>query len=150
MIKRIMGIFAATAMVFALLPVVAFAADDFTKTLPYSFDFETDMVAEGWTNIDADGDGQDWISGTNKYEDEGWGVAGSRCAISQSFENDGLEAFDADNRLFSPAITIPAGGATVSWYEQSQDPAFPDFYEVYVSETNTEIDLSKMTKIVKS
>lgn len=117
------------------------------KTLPYSFDFETDMVAEGWTNIDADGDGQDWISGTNKYGDEGWGVAGSRCAISQSYENDNFEAFDADNWLFSPAITIPAGGATVSWYEKSQDPAYPDFYEVYVSETNTSTDTSKMKQI---
>ena len=119
------------------------------KTLPYSFDFETDMEAEGWTNIDADGEGHDWITGTNKYkDDEGkeWGVGGSRCAISQSYDND-VGAFDADNWLFSPAITIPAGGAVVSWYEQSQDPDYPDFYEVYVSETNTSTDTSKMTEI---
>lgn len=119
------------------------------KTLPYSFDFETDMVAEGWTNIDADDDGHDWITGTNKYkDDEGkeWGVGGSRCAISQSYDND-VGAFNADNWLFSPAITIPAGGAIVSWYEQSQDASYPDFYEVYVSETNTSTDTSKMTKI---
>ena len=116
------------------------------KTLPYSFDFESDFIAAGWTNIDANGDGQDWITATNIYGAEGWGVEGSRCAISQSYDSN-LGAFNADNWLFSPAITIPEGGATVSWYEQSQDVSYPDFYEVYVSETNTSTDTSKMTKI---
>ena len=117
------------------------------KTLPYSFDFETDFIDAGWTNIDADHDGQDWITGTNKYGAEGWGVEGSRCAISQSYDNDIMGSFDADNWLFSPAITIPEGGATVSWYEQSQDANYPDSYTVYVSETNTITDTSKMTEI---
>ena len=117
------------------------------KTLPYSFDFESDFIAAGWTNFDADGDGQDWITGTNKYGAEGFGVEGGRCAISQSFENVETQSFNADNWLFSPAITIPAGGAIVSWYEQSQDASYPDFYEVYVSETNTSTDTSKMTEI---
>lgn len=148
--KRILSLLLCIVMCLSLMPMTVFATGTEEvggKTLPYSFDFETDMVAEGWTNIDADGDGQDWITGTNKYEEaEEWGVEGSRCAISQSYDNnDG--AFNADNWLFSPAITIPAGGAIVSWCEQSQDVSYPDFYEVYVSETNTEIDLSKMTKI---
>lgn len=136
-------------MLLSLVPMTVFATGTEEvggKTLPYSFDFETDMKAEGWTNIDADGDGQDWITATNIYGAEGWGVEGSRCAISQSYDNN-LGAFNADNWLFSPAITIPEGGATVSWYEQSQDVSYPDFYEVYVSETNTSTDTSKMTKI---
>ena len=148
--KRILSLLLAATMLLSLVPMTAFATGTEEvggKTLPYSFDFETDMKAEGWTNIDADGDGQDWITGTNKYGAEGFGVEGSRCAISQSFENVGTQSFNADNWLFSPAITIPADGAFVSWYEQSQDPSYPDFYEVYVSETNTSTDTSKMTKI---
>lgn len=147
--KRILSLLLCIVMCLSLMPMTAFATGTEEvggKTLPYSFDFETDMKAEGWTNIDADGDGQDWITATNIYGAEGWGVEGSSCAISQSYDNN-LGAFNADNWLFSPAITIPEGGATVSWYEQSQDVSYPDFYEVYICETNTEIDLSKMTKI---
>ncbi len=114
--------------------------------LPYFFDFESDFIAAGWTNIDADGDGHDWITGTNKYGAEEWGVEGSRCAVSQSYENS-VGSFNADNWLFSPAITIPADGAIVSWYEQSQDASYPESYTVYVSETNTSTDTSKMTEI---
>lgn len=74
--KRILSIILVLALCLTLMPMTVFATGTEEvggtgKTLPYSFDFETDMVAEGWTNIDADGDGQDWISGTNKYGDEG-------------------------------------------------------------------------------
>lgn len=147
--KRILSLLLCIVMCLTLVPMTAFATGTEEvggKTLPYFFDFESDFIAAGWTNIDADGDSQDWITATNIYGAEGWGVEGSRCAISQSYDNN-LGAFNADNWLFSPAITIPEGGATVSWYEQSQDVSYPDFYEVYVSETNTSTDTSKMTKI---
>ncbi len=114
------------------------------KTLPYSFDFETDMTAEGWTNIDADGDGQDWVTGTNKYGVQGFGMDESNCAISQSYDNEN-GSFDADNWLFSPALVIPEGGATISWYEQSQDPDYPDSYTVYVGETAVAEEYDELT-----
>ncbi len=103
------------------------------KTLPYSFDFETDFLDEGWANFDADGDEQDWITGTNNYVNQGFGMDLSNCAISQSYANN-IGSYNSDNWLFSPALVIPEGGATISWYEQSQDPVYPDSYMVYVGE----------------
>ena len=147
--KRILSLLLCIVMCLSLMPMTAFATGTEEvggKTLPYSFDFETDMTAEGWTTIDADGDEYDWRTDTDALWDEKLGIDEGHCAISRSYVNN-VGPRNADNWLFSPAITIPADGAIVSWYEQSQDASYPDFYEVYVSETNTSTDTSKMTKI---
>jgi len=70
--KRMLSLLLCIVMCLSLMPMTVFATGTEEvggtgKTLPYSFDFETDMVAAGWTNIDADGDGQDWITATNIY-----------------------------------------------------------------------------------
>ncbi|MCQ2355281.1 MAG: choice-of-anchor J domain-containing protein, partial [Clostridia bacterium] len=122
---------------------VAVTAEFEQIVLPYLFDFESDFIAAGWTTIDADGDGYDWKTDTDALWDEKFGIDKGHCAISRSYENN-VGGRNANNWLFSPAITVPAGGAIVSWYEKSQDPSYKDSYTVYVGETT---DLSDMTVI---
>lgn len=146
--KRILSLLLCIVMCLSLMPMTVFATGTEEvggtgKTLPYSFDFESDFIAAGWTTIDADGDGYDWKTDTDALWDEKFGIDKGHCAISRSYENN-VGGRNANNWLFSPAITVPAGGAIVSWYEKSQDPSYKDSYTVYVGETT---DLSDMTVI---
>ena len=142
--RKLYSLFLAAAVLFCALPAGGFAvfSDDgghiesTVGEVLYSFDFESDLIAAGWSQIDADKDTNTWVTGTEKHRDSKLGFNGSCCAISESYDNfQGI--FSADNWLFTPALTIPASGAKVSWYEQSQDGDFPDSYTVYVGETIT-------------
>ncbi|MCQ2314452.1 MAG: choice-of-anchor J domain-containing protein [Bacteroidales bacterium] len=101
---------------------------------PYFNDFENfPAEKECWVSIDNDGDGHDWLTGTANFWGNGWGVDGSNCIASQSFENY-TGAYNADNYLVSPEFVLPAGeNIKLSWYAQAQDPNYPDSYEVMIA-----------------
>ncbi len=44
-------------------------------------------------------------------------------------------AGQSDDWMVTPQIAIPAGGGSLSWDAEAQDPAYPDGYEVWVSTT---------------
>ncbi|MCQ2313733.1 MAG: choice-of-anchor J domain-containing protein [Bacteroidales bacterium] len=101
---------------------------------PYFNDFENFLAEKDcWIDIDNDGDGQTWFTGTTNYWGSGFGVDGSNCLVSQSYDNY-VGAFDADNYLVSPEFVLPAGeDIKLSWYAQAQDPDYPDSYEVMIA-----------------
>ncbi|MCQ2314502.1 MAG: choice-of-anchor J domain-containing protein [Bacteroidales bacterium] len=101
---------------------------------PYFNDFENFLNEKDcWIDIDNDGDGQTWFTGTENYWGNGFGVDGSNCLVSQSYDNN-IGAFAADNYLVSPEFVLPAGESIkLSWYAQAQDPSYPDSYEVMIA-----------------
>ena len=108
------------------------------NNLPTTIDegFETG-VPEGWTNIDADGDGFSWEIGygpnSGRPGPYSQGMDGSNCILSASYDGD-FGPLTPDNYLVSPEIYIPAEGShTLTWYDAAQDPAYPaEHYAVYV------------------
>ncbi|MCQ2318345.1 MAG: choice-of-anchor J domain-containing protein [Bacteroidales bacterium] len=107
---------------------------DSITTFPYVNDFENFLDEKDcWIDIDNDGDGYGWFTDTEAYGTGGWGVDGSNCLISQSYENY-VGARNADNYLLSPEVVFPANSTvTLSWFELSQDSSYPDWYEVMIA-----------------
>ncbi|MCF0206742.1 MAG: T9SS type A sorting domain-containing protein [Bacteroidales bacterium] len=96
--------------------------------------FDNGAIPADWTLIDADGDGSNW----GFYSVAPHSGAGS--AFSASYYN--YTALSPDNWLISPAIEIPEGTTTLSWWEASQDPNYPDPYKAYVLTSLDVTDLS--------
>ena len=107
-------------------------ATDDVITRSTLFDFD-DGTMQGWTTIDADGDGHDWllsqpILGANKGHDGSY-----CCVLSQSFINN-IGALTPDNYLVSPQITL---GGYFSFFACAQDSAWAaEHFGVAVSTTS--------------
>jgi hypothetical protein len=103
------------------------------QALPYFDGFE-DGISACYRNIDNDGDGYFWYD--NLYTEWAYDpYEGDGCAMSASYINN-VGALNPDNWLITPALTIPAQGAKVSWYVAAQDGSYPaEYYEVLVSST---------------
>ena len=91
----------------------------------FSDDFENGMG--NWTSIDADGDGYDWVLGSNiggVYYQEGYNLAGSGhygsydMACSGSWTNVSNTVLYPDNYLVTPQVTL---GGTFSFWACTQD-----------------------------
>jgi len=82
-----------------------------------SEDFENDVTTNGWTLIDEDGDGSNWVITTETPH------SGNSCYASHSF---GESSFgtggydDADNYLISPQITIGTGTSELKYFIRSR------------------------------
>ncbi|MDR1847140.1 MAG: choice-of-anchor J domain-containing protein [Bacteroidales bacterium] len=95
--------------------------------LPFIEDFET-STAYCWTYIDADGDGVNWFVGALSETEH--------VAASYSWYN---TALTPDNWIVSPALNIPAAGATIQWSAAALDDGYPEEkYGVFVSTTNND------------
>lgn len=104
------------------------------QALPFTEGFESDL-AECWQNIDNDGDGNSWRS--EEATDEKPAHSGNFSYTSESYINY-VGALTPDNWLITPALAIPAEGATLAWWVAAQDPNYPaDHYEVKVSTSAT-------------
>ncbi len=94
-----------------------YAGDTFdpsTIDLPeYVYDFN-DGTLQGWTTIDADGDGYNWGL-------RGYGVDGTNAAYSQSYVKD-VGALTPDNYLVSPKMVLDG---CITFYACAQDAAYP-------------------------
>lgn len=97
----------------------------------YVGDFEDNGY--GWTVYDANNDGETWDLGTNLWgEMPSYVHSGIQClaSVSKSYY---LGSITPDNWALSPAITIPADGATLTYYIASFDPANPaEHYGLYI------------------
>ncbi len=103
----------------------------------YTYTFDSGL--EGWTNIDADGDGNVWYNSANSityscYDYSTLGHNGTGCfMISQSYTDCTYDSYDANNFLVSPQkYPIDANSSITFWQDWAND-AYPDFYEVMVS-----------------
>ena len=101
-----------------------------------SEDFESGM--EGWTTIDNDGDGYNWVWKTDdadginlKAHNDSEGSVGSASYINY------VGATEPDNWLVSPQVEL---GGTFSFWAAGQDPNYPsEIFGVYVSATGTDV-----------
>ena len=93
------------------------------------FDFD-DGTLQGWTTVDADGDGRSWNSGS--YSNLGNGHSGSYYAISWSWNG---SAYNPDNYLISPELY---NAYSITYYV-AVNTSYPDHYAVYASTTGNDI-----------
>ena len=100
--------------------------------------FDEGVMPDGWSNIDADGDGYGWNT-AKSYNTSDWtNHTGSGCVSSSSWDENALTP---DNWLITPALQIPAEGMTVfSWWAAPNDASWPaEHYAVYVSANTNSI-----------
>ena len=83
------------------------------------YDFE-DSTMQGWTTIDADGDGYTWMVASSLMS-TGYGHNGSNdCVLSQSYSNT-VGVLYPDNYLVSPQVTL---GGSFQFYACAQDASY--------------------------
>ena len=109
------------------------------NSVDYTFD---DSTMQGWTNIDADGDGYAWVSSENPgvYHNSSANLSGTghngsfAYVISGSYANQLSQALTPDNYLVSPQ---KAAYTNVSFWACAQDPSYPaEHFGVAVSTTD--------------
>ncbi|MBO4879674.1 MAG: Ig-like domain-containing protein, partial [Clostridia bacterium] len=138
MAKKLIALLVAAMMVLALVPAAAFAkadpktdtvekADPAPKPAPMrtvidSWDFETDPTEDGWQFLDNDGDGNNWnwASGT--------GHSGTYSIMSASYSG---TALTPDNWAMSPWVSIPEGGANLSFWVENYSGSYPETFSIY-------------------
>ena len=96
--------------------------------------FEGSTVPAGWTTIDADNDGYNWVSSTtigtfNVH-------SGDACITSSSYVN-GVGALTPDNWLITPQLAVSAGDSISFWYRGQDATDYAEVFGVYVSTTGT-------------
>ena len=99
--------------------------------------FESGIPAT-WSTIDNDGDGNNWSTASSiltawGYDASNFVNSGSDCAMSISYDDESGDSYSADNYLVTPQLTIPSGGAVLSFYVRSIANAYPDDYMVKLS-----------------
>ena len=108
---------------YALLPqmLTPYIPDGNTYILKEGFE----DGAGGWSNYDADGDGNNWglVSGSD------YSHSGNYCIYSASYLSGAL---DPDNYLFSPPVTLTSGNY-LSWWESGYSTSYLDHYGVFIS-----------------
>ena len=112
-------------LMLALFAMVAVQAQNLLNE-----DFENGIPST-WVNVDADGDGNFWLSSENQT-----GVSGHNgtngCAYSCSYIS---SALTPDNWLITPAITL-TGPASLTFWIAAQDANYAaEHYGVYISTT---------------
>ncbi|MCR5036888.1 MAG: choice-of-anchor J domain-containing protein [Bacteroidales bacterium] len=107
----------------------------------YDFDDDTMM---GWTSVDADGDGNGWVSSANPgiYHNAGVSLSGTghnaseAYVISGSYANQTGQALTPDNYLVSPTAISAQAGAAIEFYACAQDANYAaEHFGVAVSTT---------------
>jgi hypothetical protein len=110
----------------------------------YFTDFEDETLPEGWTTIDSDNDGYNWVTSYavgGVYLQEGADLSGTGYEssngfmMSGSFSNVSGEALTPDNWLISPQVEL---GGLVAFYAKGQDASYAaEHFAIYVSTTGT-------------
>jgi len=107
----------------------------------FTVDFENGLP-EGWTTIDADGDGYNWVLDTEcesayGYNQSNAGFNGSHMILSGSYHKT-AGALHPDNYLVSPKVILRSG-STFSFYAGAQDYKYPaEHFGVFVSDNGTD------------
>ena len=110
-------------------------------TFPLFEDFESGEIPDGWTVIDADNDGKNWM--VSNHEKLAWAIPKSGKGVIASFSAEHTD-YNPDNYLISPKIS----GATRLTYWFSLNTNYPDDrYQVLASTTGK--DISDFTIVLK-
>ena len=81
------------------------------------YNFESGEL-EGWTAIDADGDGYNWAVGASSKS-----YSGNYVVFSESFSNDARAALTPDNWLISPLVDL---GGFITFMAEGRDASFAE------------------------
>lgn len=114
---------------------------DFSGEGNFYFDFDKGSF-DGWTTIDADGDGYNWRI-TTDILGPGYGYDKSKyCVISQSYCVDTIGALKPNNYMVTTDKYIVTEDSRLTYYVCAQDETCPaEHYAVMVSTTsNTDVD----------
>lgn len=115
-----------------------------TENIAFTESFENGMG--GWTNIDLDGDGNQWM--WSKYGETNPSMqtnSGLGSVYSESFKNSANKALTPDNWLVSPKMVLDG---TLSFYAMGQDPDWcAEHFAVYVS-TGDPADPASFTQVL--
>ena len=107
----------------------------------FTVDFNDGILPEGWTTIDDDGDGYNWVLDTEAesaygYNQSNAGLNGSHMILSGSYHKT-AGALHPDNYLVSPKVTLRSG-STFSFWAGAQDYKYPaEHFGVCVSDNGT-------------
>lgn len=100
-------------------------------SFPWSHGFEqAEGSLNGWTQFDADGDGNQWIH----VQSDSYAHGGSNCVASASWYNG--SPLTPDNWLVSPAVQLPdtVDGLRLFWWARGADPLWAaEHYSVYIA-----------------
>ncbi|MBQ9587651.1 MAG: choice-of-anchor J domain-containing protein [Bacteroidales bacterium] len=111
-------------------------ADCPVNQLPYTMGFEADEDIQCLSFVDADTDGYGWLF-SSAVTSSAVAYNGSECIMSASYINN-VGAINPDNWMILPAVAIPSGGATMTWYDKAFDNNYyEDYYEVLLSINGT-------------
>ena len=106
-----------------------------TENLPTSFEYNfDDSKLDGWTLIDADGDGYKFQALSSAINGTGSGHNGSADAAASASYVNGIGALTPDNYMVSQKVYIE-DGATLKWFVAAQDANYPQ--EHYAVEIGT-------------
>ena len=106
----------------------------------FSEGFEDGVLPAGWTNIDADNDGNTWVHNSTTFVD---GHESDGAFVSFSKLNNA--ALTPDNWLVTPAIPL-AGNSTLTFWRMSSFSAPQEHYGIFVSTTSA-TDLTSFTQV---
>ena len=106
----------------------------------FSEGFEDGVLPAGWTNIDADNDGNTWVHNSTTFVD---GHESDGAFVSFSKLNGA--ALTPDNWLVTPAIPL-AGNSTLSFWRMSGFSTPQEHYGIFISTTSA-TDLSSFTQV---
>ena len=106
----------------------------------FSQNFNNSVLPEGWTTIDADGDGYNWVLTTQTsaygYSGHNDGHYGTVGMTSGSYHGS-VGALTPDNYLVTPKVNL-VQGSTFSFWACAQDASYPaEHFGVYVSDNGT-------------
>ncbi|MBR3297639.1 MAG: choice-of-anchor J domain-containing protein [Clostridia bacterium] len=104
--------------------------------------FESEAELEGWSWVGTFD--SEWVHSDNNpggYDYTPYAHDGSGFIMSYSFV-DYVGAFQADNWAITPAVELPEGAASLSFYSTQANPDYPESFDVYIG---TSAEHSEMT-----
>ena len=107
-----------------------------SQTPIFSEDFDSDVLTPGWTMVDADNDGFQWISSIGLIGAGNGHNESNGCYSSQSYDNNYGELYP-DNWLITPGIPLTAASLLSYWVAPYDDEWSAEHYAVYISTTYT-------------
>ena len=96
---------------------------------------------EGWTTIDNDGNGLNWVNSVNStsasgYDYTGLAHGGNYFVYSQSYI-DYQGAYEADNYLVTPQKYSIVNGSTLTFWADNANDSYPDHFAIAISTADT-------------
>ena len=133
---------AANSQINSIVVTIAAGGDEPIEPEEGVFTFD-DSTMEGWTTIDADGDGYCWTIASTILG-KGYGHKGSTdCVVSQSYINS-VGALTPDNYLVSPKMEL---GGMISFYACGQDASWPAEHFAVAVSTAGNTDAADFTNV---